>query len=291
MNGSELHHVRCNLCGQDDPELLILGDPSPVVRCQRCGLIYRNPRMSVTTEVIQYEEAVYSEEFIANWSKLRRFDEQLEKIEQYAQRGKLLDIGCQFGAFLRMATDAGWETQGVDPSLQTCEIGKKLGLRIFRGTLKEANFDSGSYDVATMLLVLDQIPDPKAELFEVKRVLKKKGFLFIRVPNVACHLLAHRLVEVLGKLSLSRTDPSVFHIYGFSADTLRRLLLVTGYRVHQIKNSKPSKADPYRTSSPIRGAGVELGKICVHALAQLLYYTSFGKLHMGSSIEAVAQIP
>jgi 2-polyprenyl-3-methyl-5-hydroxy-6-metoxy-1,4-benzoquinol methylase len=291
MNGSELNHVRCNLCGQDDAELLIHKDPSPVVRCRECGLVYRNPRVSVAAEVSQYEEAVYSEDYIANWSNLRRFDEQLEKIEQYAQRGKLLDIGCQFGAFLKMATNAGWETQGVDPSVQTYEIGKKLGLRIFRGTLKEANFPSGSYDVATMLLVLDQIPDPKAELFEVRRVIKKNGFLFIRVPNVSCHLFAHRVVRVLEKLSLVRTDPTVFHIYGFSADTLRRLLLETGYRVHQIKNSKPSKADPYRADTPLRGAGVGLAKTGAHALAQLLYTTSLGKLYMGSSIEAVAQIP
>lgn len=291
MNGSELHHVRCNLCGQDDAKLLVPHHPSHVVRCRSCGLVYRNPRMSATTEVSQYEEAVYSDDYIANWSRLRRFDEQLEKIELHAQRGKLLDIGCQFGEFLRIATQAGWVTQGVDPSLQTYEIGKERGLRIFRGTLKEANLPSRSYDVATMLLVLDQIPDPKAELFEVGRVLKKKGFLFIRVPNVACHLLAHRLVELLGKVSLVAKNPSVFHIYGFSAVTLRRLLSETGYRVLQIKNSKPSKADPYRVHGPIHNVGVELAKTTVHALAQLLYYTSFGTLHMGSSIEAIAQLP
>ena len=42
-----MEHVRCNLCGADDTKLVALIDQLRIVRCNRCGLTYVNPRYQV----------------------------------------------------------------------------------------------------------------------------------------------------------------------------------------------------------------------------------------------------
>jgi hypothetical protein len=95
---------------------------------------------------------------------------------------------------------------------------------------------------------------------------------------------------MLLKKSLSLDlNPTVFHIYGFSSDTLHQLLANTGFRVLSIKNSKPTKADPYKTSGFLRSIVMDLAKNSVHGFAQFVLFVSFKRLYMGTSIEAVAQ--
>lgn len=63
----QIEHVRCNLCGSDEPELLFSGverrfglDGSfDVVRCKHCGLVYVNPRPTAASLAYYYPSETY----------------------------------------------------------------------------------------------------------------------------------------------------------------------------------------------------------------------------------------
>ncbi len=47
MSGTGWEHIQYNLCGADDTILAARKFGMTVVRCQRCSLVYTNPRPSV----------------------------------------------------------------------------------------------------------------------------------------------------------------------------------------------------------------------------------------------------
>ena len=120
--------VKCNLCGADDSELLFIEKGWHIVKCRRCGLLYANPRPS-SDELREFYREGYSRvgpNYLAKReSKLRRARRELRKIARYKKKGKLLDIGCGAGFFLKEAQKKGWDVFGVDLSQSMIEYAKK----------------------------------------------------------------------------------------------------------------------------------------------------------------------
>lgn len=235
--------VPCNLCGCNeyrvkirpwvhdfDPEQILSASggvrgTQQIVICQRCGLEYANPRLRSDRVVAAYSRAVDELYAEAGPGRMATFRRGLELVEKFCpERGRLLDVGCACGFFLRVAQDAGWEAEGVEPSAWSAEYGRsKLGVSITPGTLREVRFSEESFDVVTMWDVLEHMPDPTAELREVYRVLKPGGLLVVNYPN-AGSLLA-RLAGRAWWFYLS------VHLYYLTPHTLARLLEKAGFRV------------------------------------------------------------
>ncbi|MFO7885366.1 MAG: class I SAM-dependent methyltransferase [Desulfobacteraceae bacterium] len=96
---------------------------------------------------------------------------------------KGLDIGCGNGRFISSMNSLGWKFEGVEFSPVATDICHKLGLKVFQGELKDANFEDESFDIISARHLIEHIPNP-ADLFEeIGRVLKPKGYLIIRTPN------------------------------------------------------------------------------------------------------------
>jgi SAM-dependent methyltransferase len=285
---NKLESVPCDLCGDDNTEVVISREPSNIVRCKSCGLIYRKPRNISSDEIEQFNQKRYSEEYVTRWGKLRRFDEEIRRIERYASPGKLLDIGCQFCEFLKVACSAGWDVHGVDPSLQTYEIGVKEKLNIFHGVLKDAGFKENIFDVVTLLHVFDQIPSPKSDLLEIKRVLKRDGLLVIRLPNADFHLLAFAIYKRLKNIFKALKDPSIFHLYMFSSKTLCLMLKKAGFKILSVQNSKPSRGDIYDTKTFDDKGRVDVAKRMLFAGVQIINLLTLKRIFLSPSIEVIA---
>ena len=101
------------------------------------------------------------------------------------QKSRILDIGCGAGAFLnRVKTDKGCEVNGVDISGAAVEAAiNSFGLDIFKGTITEAPFEDGSFDVITAWWYLEHIPDPHVTAARIGNLLKPNGHCIIGVPN------------------------------------------------------------------------------------------------------------
>ena len=140
-----------------------------------------------------------------------------------ADPGKLLDVGCGDGQFLRLMRRAGWIVDGVDFDRKAIENAKiKYGLELHHGDLASVRFPASTFDAITMSHVIEHVPDPLALLKECRRILKPGGRLIAATPNV--NSLGH---HHFGSCWLGLDPPR--HLHLFSPITLTQLGVQAGF--------------------------------------------------------------
>ena len=145
--------------------------------------------------------------------------------------GRLLDIGCGNGLFLKRMSDVGWFVQGVEPDPQSARLASETyGFEICTGTLQDAGFPSNQFDCITMSHVIEHLRDPLAVLAECRRILKPGGMLVITTPNHQC--LGHRL---FGRRWLGLDPPR--HLLLFSRKNLELIAHKAGFSCPKIWTS------------------------------------------------------
>jgi ubiquinone/menaquinone biosynthesis C-methylase UbiE len=231
-------YVNCNLCGLNRTEVIQEAEePFKVVKCRNCGLVYTNPQPE--RKLI---EEHYSEEYYKEWMekqmerRIPMWKRRIKKIKEYKSKGNLLDVGCGIGTFLRLAKQEDFEIFGTEISEYASRyIKKKLRIDVFRADLEELDFPPDSFDVLTMWHTLEHLPNPKAALEEINRILKRDGLLVIATPNLnnfitrVLYFLAKRK-----KLKLFSTRAKELHLYHFSTHTLASMLKETGFSIIKI---------------------------------------------------------
>jgi len=100
------------------------------------------------------------------------------------RRGKLLDVGCGNGERIKLMRKLGWKVEGVDLDVIAVEKGRKDGLKIALGRLKDQNYIRNYFDAIIMSHVIEHVHDPVELLLECYRILKSKGILSIITPNI-----------------------------------------------------------------------------------------------------------
>lgn len=94
--------------------------------------------------------------------------------------GRLLDVGCGKGFFVKACVDAGLDAQGCDLSeTGTAYAREKLGVRATAGLLAEVGPRLGAFDTVTFWATIEHLPDPVATLKDIRAVLKPGGRLFL----------------------------------------------------------------------------------------------------------------
>lgn len=94
---------------------------------------------------------------------------------------KILDVGCGTGKNMEHLQKFG-EVWGLDQSRRALDYCRKRGLKNLKlGDAEKTNFSSNSFNIITMLDVLEHTDDDKV-LKEMSRILKKEGLLIITIP-------------------------------------------------------------------------------------------------------------
>ena len=233
-----MERVVCPLCHARAEEAFLTvadrfntvsGQEYRLVKCQRCDLVYLNPRPVEAFSQKFYEHAGYSP-FLSTrapetaperlYVTLRRHNnrwkrKQIEKV--LPQKGKILDVGCGTGEFLAEMRQAGWDARGVEPDAAAVAYAiEQLKLRVYIGGLAAVPNVPESYDVITMWHVLEHLYDPHQAIQRARDLLKKGGVLIIAVPNV------DSLDRKLYKKNWIAFD-APRHVQHFSLKTLRML--------------------------------------------------------------------
>jgi len=224
-----MKRIKCHICESDNAQFLKKEGNWDIVQCQLCGLVYVNPQPEEDFLKEHYQSYLpESQTDIAGWGRMMSgvFGRSLKIINKAAgaSRGKLLDIGCAHGFFVKAALNAGWEASGIDLSKQAVQYGESRGLEVANLTLFEKKYEDNYFDVITMFYVLEHLPDPSKYLKEIHRVLKPSGVLLVRVPHTT------PIVKILKTFNISNTlydAPS--HLTDFSPHTLKRMLEHTGF--------------------------------------------------------------
>jgi 2-polyprenyl-3-methyl-5-hydroxy-6-metoxy-1,4-benzoquinol methylase len=228
---SGAENLACNLCGSGDYSVVFeagVAQISRVVKCAGCGLLYANPRArgADVDDIRDYDaEWVYENRETTN--KWRTEKESLQVrdygstrkflADKFPNRGTLVEIGCGLGYLLNFFKQDGWNAIGIEPNAGLCMCARRdLGLTAMLAT--------GSVTVATMMHVIEHVPDPMSTLREVHRILKPGGCFVMETP---------RYDTLMFKL-LGRRERSVScdgHIYFFTSDTLARIAAKAGFNL------------------------------------------------------------
>lgn len=202
------------------------------VRCTGCGLVYMSPRPTPDALRALYTERyfeshdptcgypVYEKDRPSLREKAQRI---LPALERHGPVGSLLDVGCAYGFTLEVARERGWSVQGIEPAQDVgAKVTERLGVRVERD-LVGAALPAATFDAVTLWDVVEHLPDPRAILAEVRRILRPGGLCSVVTPDVgslAARLLGSRWEE-------KQKMPE--HIFFFDRGSLIRLLRAAGF--------------------------------------------------------------
>lgn len=131
-----------------------------------------------------------------------------------ANGGRLLDVGFGNGGFLKLATEMGWQAEGIDFDPKAVALAKSRGLNVRCASAADLSAQHEQFDIITLSHVIEHVPDPIALLEDLYRLLKPGGILWLETPNL----------DSLGAKRFGRNwmalDPPR-HLVLFNPDSLR----------------------------------------------------------------------
>ena len=215
--------------------------PLRLVRCDDCGLVYRNPVERATELSEIYEEEGPDESVLRALHDTQRpaYDAQAARLtEIFGRRGTGIEVGSYVGAFLAAARDAGWQFSGVDVNAQTNAFTRALGFQVEDGTIESLDTER-RVDVVAIWNCLDQLTDPASAVRAARAQLTTGGMLALRVPNGACYaafrpLLRSPLAGIAREWLAQNNLLGFPYRYGFTPTALSRLVERNGMRVEEV---------------------------------------------------------
>lgn len=227
---NERYSVQCPICKSDSCTFYTKKNGYDFYKCGACRLLYIHPTPSVPVEIYDqgYFDGAPKGYGYANYDEDKEpmrpaFLKYLSFIRSHiGTKGRLLDVGAATGYFVQMATEAGYEAEGIDVSEYAVSLGRKKGLRMRAIQLENVQ---GEFDCITMFDLLEHVPDPRATLQKAHSLLRGGGILVINMPD-AGSLVA----RVLGPRWHLIIPPE--HVHLFDRRNIAALLKETGFEVN-----------------------------------------------------------
>lgn len=104
------------------------------------------------------------------------------KFKIVRDKTKILDFGCNTGAFAGKLQAMGYDVTGVDMSEDAIAFGTKIGTKNLVVGKTSVPFADQSFDLVMALDVIEHIEDHDETMSDLHRVMKNDGKAFIMVP-------------------------------------------------------------------------------------------------------------
>lgn len=209
----------------------------PLLKCPDCGAIHADclkPSGDMYADLYRTEERVPA--VVA-----ASLDAVVRSMTTYRTSGKWLDVGFGQGALLDAAVRGGWLAHGTEVSEVALEKGRARGFETARGT--EA-FGANTFDVVSLVELVEHVESPEEFFREARRVLRPGGCLYLTTPN------ARSLNRwFLGSKWTVFAPPD--HITIFTPRSLRQLLVRTGFGHVSLRTEG---LNPFEILGALRGA-------------------------------------
>ncbi len=221
----------CPVCKGERKDFFLHRQGLDIYRCQDCQHRFLNPRVKYEVAMGIYADDKTASDIYTQPLQIEidetKYQYGLDLIEQLAppDHNKIMDLGCGAGVMLKVADKAGWKyCIGVDANKRYSEIYKETqGIQYISTTFESLEPDrlGKDYDVISMWSVLEHLYDIHTILGQLKSMLKKKGLLFILVPNVES--LATRLMREMSPTFNWK------HVSHFCPKSLKTLMASHGF--------------------------------------------------------------
>jgi len=164
-----------------------------IVTCTNCGFKLTNPR----PDIIEVEKYYQSESYISHSNTNKGLINKLYQLVRNLtlkkklklitflnknSSGKVLDIGCGTGMFLKICKENNWETFGTEPDEKT----RIFAIENSKTEIKQnifTDYESQKFDIITMWHVFEHIHDLNKNIERIKELMNTNSFLIIAVPN------------------------------------------------------------------------------------------------------------
>ena len=103
--------------------------------------------------------------------------------EEYRQTGRWLDLGFGEGGLLTVAARLGWHCFGTELAEASLAYGRNAGWTVSATPESDSRFAAGSFDVVSLIELLEHVPDPSSLLRSVVGWLRPGGVLLATTPN------------------------------------------------------------------------------------------------------------
>ncbi len=242
--------VSCPACESLSSRIAVIKHGFVFARCERCSSVYMNPRPTEASLVELYrrfpdlaggvEETMGDPRYGVREARYR-----LRRLTEFCTAGHLLDVGCGRGDFLLEARST-FQVQGVDIAPRLREEAEDIPF--IEGRLEDAALRSDSFDVVTVVELLEHLFSPERTLTEVSRILAPRGVLLVQTGD------GDSLRARFNLHTWNYVQPPV-HLNIFSRKGLANLLRETGFRV--VRGWSFGRA-PERVLGRIRLPGYEM---------------------------------
>ena len=202
-----------------------------IYRCEECTAMFVRP-IPCKKELT----SIYTDEYFQRGRKYQDFKEldrsnpcyqsdiiKLEVLKRYRPDGRILDVGCALGGFLKIAQDNGYLVSGVEVSKHACSQAKdKWQLDVINSDLPSAKLPCEHYDIITLWDVIEHLDNPHPTLSEVYRLLRPGGLLVVSTGDVNA-----LWARITGKYWQLLTPP--IHLFFFTSESMSRVLKLNGF--------------------------------------------------------------
>jgi len=154
----------------------------------------------------------------------------MNEVTSFKTKGRLLDIGCGFGAVLDYAREVGFQVMGIELDDKVAEYGRRnYKLDIRSGNVMEYQFKE-KFDVIITNHVIEHIENPIGFLKKAGEVMKGDGILLVGTPNVDGWMRS-----ILGRRWYPYCPEEHFYLY--NTETLSNVLEKAGFTVLRVRKA------------------------------------------------------
>ena len=250
-----------------------------IAECLGCGFRFTNPRPKEKHIYKYYQSKSYISHNSTKKGLINKVYHLVRSYQFYKKKkviqkisnikkGKLLDIGCGTGDFLKYMDYSGWGVDGVETDMGArCIAEEKIGQKIEEKLDFVGN--ENKYDVISMWHVLEHVYNIEDYLKKVNKLLKKDGVLVVGVPNCASydaekykgnwvaydlpihlsHFRKNNIMELARKsnFELKSIKPLFFDAYYISMLSAKKsgFSIASGFLYGLISNLKAKKSGEY----------------------------------------------
>ena len=205
-----------------------------LTKCSQCDSVYR------TVFPTQDElDEIYGSDYYDSWNieanaesfwqmKIKNSTSYLKALDKYLpirQDRTLLDVGCAHGFMLESASQLGYVPSGLEIS-PAGDMARERGFHVVASNLEDRPFPPESFDVVTMIDVIEHLTDPLEALRCVYTMLKPEGIVFVVTPDIGS--LSARIMRSTWPHYLPE------HLIYYSPSSLQTLFDRTGLDVMKI---------------------------------------------------------